>query len=395
MSSSLNGGKLKVVMLVVDANEVSQFIQRDATRQSPVLHNAVVNLLLGLKNREDLEIEIVYGRRESAEGEDRWEGSLHFVPVPYRTVPVPGIGGPYSGRTLALLRYLNRSKPDLVHAQGTERESGLVAALANFPSILTLHGNLTEIARSMGAGPLSYFGLASRIERFVLGKVSGVHCISRHTQASVKGRARQTWIIPNAVSSQYFNVRRQGAEIPKVVCMSGISEWKNPILLAKASDALHAEFPGCEVHFHGACDENHPYGRAFLDAIADRPWCVAHGISTPQELAEALARATCAVLPSKQENFGLALAEAMAAGVPCIGSDAGGIPDVIRDRVTGLLFPSDDEAALSDCLLEIHRNPARTAEMASAGREDTLRRFTVDAVAEAHVRMYRELATSS
>lgn len=387
-------GKLKIAMLVVDANDVSQYTQRDEARQSPVLHNAVHSLLSGLKERDDVEIQIVYGRNKVQEGENRWEGCLHFVPVPYKSLPVPGIGGPYLGRTLALLRYLRRSKPDLVHAQGTERESGLVAALAEFPSILTLHGNLTEIAKSMGASPFSYFGLASRLERFALGRVSGVHCISEHTLASVSRRARKTWVIPNAVSPRYFDVTRQGSDVPRIVCMSGISEWKNPILLAKASDAFHAEFPQGEVHFHGACDENHPYGRAFLDALKSRPWCIFHGRSTPDGLVEALSRATCAVLPSTQENFGLALAEAMAAGVPCIGSDAGGIPDVIHHGETGLLFPEGDWAALAVCLIEIHRNPKQAEAMSRAGRKDALDRFTIDAVANAHVQMYRAVAKS-
>jgi glycosyltransferase involved in cell wall biosynthesis len=391
MSFIQHCAKLKLTMLVVDANDVSQYTQRDEARQSPVLHNAVHSLLDGLRDRDDIEVEVLYGRKHALDDEDRWEGGLHFVPVSYKTLPIPGIGGPYLGRTLALLRYLKNSKPDLVHAQGTERESGLVAALAGFPSILTLHGNLTEIAKSMGAKPLSYFGLASRLERFALGRVSGVHCISKHTQTSVAGRARQTWIIPNAVSSHYFNVTPQARDQPQVVCMSGISEWKNPILLAKASDALHSAFPGSQIQFFGACDKAHPYGRAFLDALESRPWCFFHGRSSPEVLAEALSRATCAVLPSKQENFGLALAEAMAAGVPCIGSDVGGIPDVIRHGKTGLLFPEGDQAALERCLIEIHQNPAMAQHMAIFGKADAQARFSKKEVATAHLRMYQEL----
>jgi glycosyltransferase involved in cell wall biosynthesis len=173
--------------------------------------------------------------------------------------------------------------------------------------------------------------------------------------------------------------------------MSGISEWKNPILLAKASDALHAEFPGTEVHFYGACDVNHPYGSAFLDVLKSRPWCISHGNSKMETLLKALSEATCAVLPSKQENFGLALAEAMAAGVPCIGSNAGGIPDVIVHNKTGLLFENNTEASLASCLLDLHRNRGMADALAIAGREDARQRFTAESIAVAHVRMYQEL----
>ncbi|GAA5128563.1 glycosyltransferase family 4 protein [Luteolibacter yonseiensis] len=380
-------------MLVVDANEVSSYVESDRRRPSPVLHNAVHNLLAGLKNREDLQIEILYGRRRPEEGEDRWDGNLHFVPVAYDNCPLPGMGGPFFGRALALLRYLRRTRPVQIHAQGTERESGFVAALSRVPSILTLHGNLTEIATSMKARPFSYLGLASRLEKFALSRVSGVHCISRHTQKSVSKRARKTWIIPNAVSPEFFKVINKPSGRPYVVCMSVVSEWKNTILLVRAGDRLHAEFPDCEIHFFGDCNEGHPYGQAFIESLKSRPWCVFHGKSTLETILASLRVATCAVLPSLQENFGLALAEAMAAGVACIGSDAGGIPDVVRHGTTGLLFTSNDEEELSERLLEIHRDPERSAILAAAGREDALRRFTVEAVAAAHAEMYHELAS--
>ena len=176
--------------------------------------------------------------------------------------------------------------------------------------------------------------------------------------------------------------------------MSGISEWKNPILLAQASDALREAFPAAEVHFYGACNEEHPYGRAFLEVLEGRPWCVFHGKASPDDLQQALAGATCAVLPSRQENFGLALAEALAAGVPCIGSDAGGIPDVVSHERTGLLFPSGDQSALERCLVAIHRQPEKAAAMAAAGRRDACERFSVEAVTVAHAAMYRELVNS-
>lgn len=386
--------KLRIAMLVVDANEVTDYVEKDIRRQSPVLHNAVHSLLDGLRRRDDLEIEVIYGRRKPEEGEDRWEGNLHFVPVPYDNLPLPGMGGPFFGRALALLRHLRKTNPDIVHAQGTERESGFVAALCGLPSILTLHGNMTEIAASMKARPFSYFGLAATLEKFALGRVSGVHCISGHTRQSVSWRARRTWIIPNAVSRDFFEVARKPSGKPHVVCMSVISEWKNTLLLVKASDRLHAEFPDAEIHFHGDCNEGLPYGRAFMDSIADRPWCIFHGKSSLDKIRAALSIATCAVLPSIQENFGLALAEAMAAGVPCIGSDAGGIPDVISHGTTGLLFASNREEELSDRLLEIHRDPAQAATLGAAGRADALRRFTVEAVADAHAEMYHELAAN-
>jgi glycosyltransferase involved in cell wall biosynthesis len=387
--------KLHIAMLVVDANEVRGLTHKDETKRSPVLHTAIHNLLEGLKIRDDVEVTVLYGRQQIIPGEDRVEGSIHYLPVPYKPLPFLGMGGPLLGRALALSRKLRSLKPDLVHGQGTERESGLVAAWSSFPSIITLHGNLGEIAKTMQAKPFSYFWLAAKLERWALPRVTMIHCISDHTRESVKESLTRTWIIPNAVAQDYFDVINQPSDNPSVVCISGIAEWKNPITLVHASDRLHEEFPEARVDFYGACNTGYPYGAAFMAEIATRPWCHFHGQSSLQTLTAALETATCAVLPSKQENFGLALAEAMAAGVLGIGSNVGGIPDVITPELTGLLFEPDNSDELSKLLVDIHRDRKRLNLLASAGRLRAVDHFSIQAVADAHLAMYQDIAISS
>ena len=377
-------------MVVTDANDARGFTHRDETRVSPVLHPAVHNLLDGLKEQPGLEFEIIYGKQRSEPGENRREGNLHFIPVSYRPLPLPGMGGPFLARTFALLRHLRLNPPDIVHGQGTEREAGLVAALSGRPSILTLHGNFRELAATLHAKPWSYFGLCARFESFILPRVSGVHCLSQHTKDSVRSKARKTWIIPNAVDRAFFQIDRRPSTHPSVVCMAGIAEWKNPLVLVKASDRFHEQFPDAQIHFHGSCDPAHPYGQEFLEAIRPRPWCVFHGLSDQSKLTESLATATCAVLPSKQENFGLALAEAMAAGVPVIGANVGGIPDLITDGETGFLFNPENSDSLAEYLIALHRDKQLSQRLGIAAKSHALTSFEPAAVAESHARMYRE-----
>jgi glycosyltransferase involved in cell wall biosynthesis len=385
---------LKVSMLVVDANDAGGSSNRDTTRIGPVLHPAVDNLLEGLSHRDDVQIDVLYGRQNPTPEESRENGAVRYIPVPYKKIPIPGMGGAYAGRTFALLKEVKRRSPDLVHAQGTERESGLVAALAGFPSILTLHGNLTEIAKSMGASPFSYFGLASRLERFALGRVSGVHCISKHTQTSVAGKSCRTWIIPNAVANDYFGIVNRPSANPSVVCISGIAEWKNPLALVKASGQLHNEFPDATVDFYGACDITSPYGKAFLDALTTREWCHFHGQSSKSTMIEALETASCSVLPSLMENCPVSILESMAAGVVVLGANVGGIPDLIESKRTGLLFDPRDNQELGNLLVTIHRDRENMALFARAGRADAAKRFSIQAVTEAHIEMYRSLLIS-
>ena len=100
------------------------------------------------------------------------------------------------------------------------------------------------------------------------------------------------------------------------------------------------------------------------------------------------------VLPSRSrpnwvEQFGRVLIEAMACGVPVVGSDCGEIPSVIGDA--GLIFPEGDEGALGERLANLMRNPELWETLARRGRERVLACFTQAQIAAQTVAVYREL----
>lgn len=82
------------------------------------------------------------------------------------------------------------------------------------------------------------------------------------------------------------------------------------------------------------------------------------GYLTGQRLSEAMASVSALVLPSKTETLGLVLMEAMAAGSLVIGANAGGIPDVISDRVNGFLFDPEFPGDLVDVARRVVTEPA-------------------------------------
>jgi glycosyltransferase involved in cell wall biosynthesis len=90
-----------------------------------------------------------------------------------------------------------------------------------------------------------------------------------------------------------------------------------------------------------------------------------------------------------KEQFGRVLVEAMASGVPVIGSSSGAIPDVIGDA--GLTFTEGDVDMLSDNLRRLQSNPLLAGALRDAGRTRVLSHFTHEHVAEATVAVYQEL----
>ena len=83
------------------------------------------------------------------------------------------------------------------------------------------------------------------------------------------------------------------------------------------------------------------------------------------------------------------LIEAMACGVPVVGSDSGAIPAVIGDA--GLVFPEGDAAALRWHLATLMGDSSLGRDLASRGRERVLERFAQERIAEDTVALYREL----
>jgi glycosyltransferase involved in cell wall biosynthesis len=94
-------------------------------------------------------------------------------------------------------------------------------------------------------------------------------------------------------------------------------------------------------------------------------------------------------LPNWKEQFGRILIEAMACGVPVIGSDSGEIPNVIGEA--GLIFPEDDVPALTNHLLTLLKDESLRRRLEQAGRERILNHYTQEQIAAKTVEVYREM----
>ncbi len=95
------------------------------------------------------------------------------------------------------------------------------------------------------------------------------------------------------------------------------------------------------------------------------------------------------LFPSKTETQGLAVGEALAAGIPCVVVDAGGAPESVRDGVDGFLVP-DDPAALAARALELLSDPDLHRRMANEARRGAAGR-TPDNVSGRVIAVYEEL----
>jgi glycosyltransferase involved in cell wall biosynthesis len=135
------------------------------------------------------------------------------------------------------------------------------------------------------------------------------------------------------------------------------------------------------------------YRRCVEELIARYPGRVEMtGVLPREALLEHYARADIFVAPSRYESFGLIFLEAMMHGAACVGTRAGGIPEVVEDGTTGLLVPPEDPAALADALARLAGDAALRRRMGEAGLAAYRRSFTAERMAEMAEAPYREAA---
>jgi glycosyltransferase involved in cell wall biosynthesis len=100
------------------------------------------------------------------------------------------------------------------------------------------------------------------------------------------------------------------------------------------------------------------------------------------ELAGIYERASVFVLPSFYDAYPHALREAMGQGLPCVGTNRGGVPENIDHGRTGLLVEPGDAGALAEAIVTVLSDPDRAREMGCAGYRDVLEHHTWERVAD-------------
>ena len=97
------------------------------------------------------------------------------------------------------------------------------------------------------------------------------------------------------------------------------------------------------------------------------------------------------VLPSLVEPFGMVAAEAMACVKPVVGTDVGGIPEIVVPQKTGLLVPPGDARALEEGLIELMEDPQKRERFGRNGRQRFEENFTIEKMGARTLELYGKL----
>jgi glycosyltransferase involved in cell wall biosynthesis len=109
-----------------------------------------------------------------------------------------------------------------------------------------------------------------------------------------------------------------------------------------------------------------------------------------RDAVELLAAADVAVLSSRDEGLGTTLLDAMLAGVPVVATAAGGVPEVVRDGVDGLLVPVGDGVALGAAIQRVLREAGLGTALVAAARE-RVKQFSIERTVDGTLEVYRAI----
>lgn len=174
---------------------------------------------------------------------------------------------------------------------------------------------------------------------------------------------------------------------PLVVSAGRMTEQKNHVLLLEAMLRLRRTGVRCRAIITG----DGPL-RAFLERRIDELG-LADQVVLPgnvRDLTELMQGADVFVLPSLWEGLPLVLLEAMACGLPVVGTRIRGVAEVVEDGVSGLLVEPGDAGAMAQAIVTLLGSAERRAAFGAAGLEIVRREYDFERVAEALGRLYGE-----
>lgn len=360
---------------------------------------AVLDLAGALARAGD---DVVVATFDATDVPDAWRAGGTGLPR-VATLPTPALPGAWFARSQrgALREAVAGADVVHVHAMWTP-SNAQVAAVARsmeIPYVLTPHGMLDDWSMAQRrAKKVLYLALAGRK---MLRHAAAVHCTaSAEAQQAGRWFNNRTEVAPvlfdlgpyrtlpgAGASERAFPMLERGA--PVALFLSRLHEKKRPQALIEAASVLRDRGVDVTVAIAGSGEpalEASLRGLVERFGLADRVFLL--GMVRGEEKVSLLERADVFVLPTSQENFGIALVEAMACATPVVTTKGVDIWPELAESGGATIIERADGAAVAGAIEGLLRDGARLRAMGDAARAWALRELDERAVVGRYREMY-------
>ena len=286
---------------------------------------------------------------------------------------------------MPLVRYLKVKGVDVVITHGS---SGcliprLAAILANVPVIIHVEHNVSDSKKLHNI----------LVERWLAKFTDTIVCISKSAGTSllryVKIKSNKVVTIPNGLNTERFLSLTKNATIntngPKRVGIVGrFNEQKGHIYFVEAAARIVETFQNVEFIFVGDGTLRSMIEQRINDKGLSS---YSHFLGLRNDVGELLQSFDVFVLASLWEGMPISLLEAQYFGVACVVTNVGGNPEVVSDGYNGLLVEPGDPDALASAILKLLINDDLRKDFGMHGQQVFARRFGIDSMANAYLRV--------
>jgi glycosyltransferase involved in cell wall biosynthesis len=268
----------------------------------------------------------------------------------------------------ALEREIRRRRPpDLVHVHGCRLGQAWVLRWAELHGIASVYTEHVNIADWDGPWDTASPELLCRT-------ADAVACVSERARSSLQAIlpsprtiALTRHIVRPSEGERTLDQTAESSAPPRLVCVARLEPHKGIEFLLRAFAILTELRPDARLTIAGDGAD-----RRKLERLARELGLTGNvaflGNTSREQVGRILDEADVAVLPSLTEGLPVSLLEALARGIPVVASRVGGIPELVQDRVNGLLVPPADSAALAGALKLLVSDPTLRLQLAQSAR---------------------------
>lgn len=201
-------------------------------------------------------------------------------------------------------------------------------------------------------------------------------------------------IIPNGVDGAQFFPQQQGASAPEknhytVVTTSRLVEKNAVDVLIRAVAEVKKQYPSVRCHIIGDGPQKDMLLKLTRELHLENEIFFL-GAVPYEEIPGYLRASDLFVRASRSEGMGNSFIEALACGIPIIGTAVGGIPDIIKDGETGVFASVDDAGDLAKKIIMFMKDGKLGSRLARNGRAMVLERFSWDSIAKSYEAVFTE-----
>jgi len=255
-----------------------------------------------------------------------------------------------------------KGRYDIVHAFNVPSAFAMRAARAK-KRVLSIHGVFSDQVNALHSSVLG--SVAGATEERVLKWADRLTTDSKASQKIYRKKLGLDFeYLPSPIDASKF------ADLPDVIKKENQIAYVGRDSYEKGIDILRQ----IEPQIHGK-----------VVYCTDLPW---------KEAMTVLKSSSIVVIPSRMESLPTIIKEAFYLKIPVIATDVGGIPELVQDKITGILVPPEDHAALLKEVNGLLENKKFAAQLADTAYDFVVKNMTWDVMITQYVRFYEDLLQS-